>query len=89
MRACFLAYKLASFLALRAELYILVDAARRHKRGGRVLDDLALPADLARIPGQQAQQHAQQRRLARPGAPGDDGERAALQAEIDVRDPSP
>ena len=66
-----------------------VRAARGHEKGSRVVHQLAVPAGLARIFGQQAQQHAQQRRLAGTNAPGDHSKGATLELQVDLRDPTP
>ena len=63
-----------------------VRAPRRDEEGRGVFDLLAVPADLAGVARQQAEQDAEQRRLARADAPGDDRELAAPQRQRDVLD---
>ncbi len=58
-----------------------VGGVRRHEEGRRIGHRGAVPAHLAGLRRQQAQQRPQQRRLARADAPGDDGKRAAWDAE--------
>jgi hypothetical protein len=53
-----------------------VRGVRRQEERGRVRHQLAVPGDLARVTGQQAKQHAQQRGLARANATRDHGEGA-------------
>ena len=53
------------------------------KRGG-IRYQLAIPANLARVVRQQAQQRAQQRGLAAADPPGDHRERPAQQAQVDA-----
>ena len=61
-----------------------VGAVRRPEELGRRRHRLAVPADLAAILGQQAQDGAQQRRLAGPDLPRDHREGAAGDAEAHV-----
>ncbi len=64
-----------------------VGHARRHAESRQVVDALAVPAHLAAVDGQQPQQRAQQRRLARPDAADDRRQRAAFDREGNVVDP--
>ncbi len=59
-----------------------ISAARRDKEIAGRGDPLAIPADLTRIARQQAQQRAQERRLAGADPPGDHGQRAARQGQV-------
>ena len=58
-----------------------VRAARRLKPRRGIVDKLSVPADLAGVVRQQAEQRAQQGRLARADLTRDYGERAARQVE--------
>ena len=62
-----------------------VGAARRHQERCRVVDRRAVPADLARVARQQAEQHPQQRGLAGADASGDHHPAAARDIEVDRR----
>ena len=58
-----------------------VRRAGRHE-GGRLVHDVAVPPDLARLPRQQAQEGAQERGLARADAPRHHRQRASRQAQV-------
>ena len=58
-------------------------SARRRKKVGRIIDGLPVPGNLARILRQQPQQRPQQGGLAAADAPGNDGERALADVQVD------
>ncbi len=63
--------------------------ARRHAPGRRIGDAPPVPADLARLRRQLAEQGAQKGRLARPDPPGDRHDLAGSEAQIDLLDAAP
>ena len=63
-----------------------VGGAGRHEHLRRVVDQLAVPAQLAVVERRQAEQAAQQGGLAGADRAGDGGERAARHGEVDVVD---
>src|SRR5258708_7203879 len=59
-----------------------IRALRRHKELLGTSDTLAIPENVARLPGQQPYHCTQQRGFARTNAPRDDGTGAATQLEV-------